>query len=99
MNFKSFENFNDYKKIYEFSIENSDAFWSEVSSLFHWNVEPNDHKFEFNFNPLKSKVFFRYLSETNTNICYNALDRVIGNGFGEVIAYQWFVLMSPFLLR
>ena len=84
--------YEDYKKLYEESIQRPEIFSTKLSNLFHWNVQPVDHKFDYNFNPTYGKTYIDYLSGAQTNICYNVLDRVIDNGFGSVTAYHWSAL-------
>ena len=89
------ENYEDYKKMYEESIDRPDIFLSRLSKMFYWKVQPSNHNYSYNFDPRRGPAFVEYLSGAQTNICYNVLDRVIDNGFGSVTAYHWSALLCP----
>ena len=82
-------NYEKYKILYSESIENQDEFLRRITNSFYWNIHPINYNYSYNFDRHKGKTYVEYLSGAQTNICYNALDRVINNGFGSVYAYHW----------
>jgi acetyl-CoA synthetase len=72
----------NYKKIYEKSINDPEAFWSEKASQLHWfkkwdNVLRNDDG------------FFKWFEGGEINISYNCLDRHVKAGKGKKTALIW----------
>jgi acetyl-CoA synthetase len=65
-NLKSFE---EYKRLYDESINSPDTFWGRVASDLHW------------FSPWRTVLdasnppFFKWFVGSQTNICYNCIDR------------------------
>ena len=73
---KSFE---EYKKIYEESVKNPEAFWAEKANELDWfrkwdSVLRND------------QGFFKWFENGYLNVSYNCLDRHIKNGNGKKTA-------------
>ncbi|MDZ7799919.1 MAG: acetate--CoA ligase [Trueperaceae bacterium] len=71
-----------YQEMYRRSLEEPDAFWSEVASELHW------------FSPWRSvrewdEPFVKWFPGGTTNIAYNALDRHVEAGRGNQVAYFW----------
>ncbi len=60
-----------YKEMYQRSIEKPEAFWGEIASGFYWKQKWTKFR-EYDF---KDKIFVRYFIGGKTNITYNALDR------------------------
>lgn len=84
--------FEQYKQMYEESIESPEKFWGEIATQFHWET-PADPKnfFSYNFDISKGPISIKWMEGATTNICYNILDRNIRNGHGDKIAYFWWV--------
>ncbi|GBM29500.1 Acetyl-coenzyme A synthetase, cytoplasmic [Araneus ventricosus] len=71
--------------MYKKSLEDPDAFWKEAVVPFFWK-KPVPEK---NIDVRKGDVFIEWLKGVSTNICYNALDKHVEDGFEEQIAYFW----------
>jgi len=65
---KSFE---QYKEMYNRSIEDPEGFWGEIAQDFYWQKKWNKIR-EFDFT---DKISIKYFIGARTNITYNALDR------------------------
>ncbi|XP_072169814.1 acetyl-coenzyme A synthetase, cytoplasmic-like [Diadema setosum] len=79
-----------YKELYEQSIQDPEAFWSEIAKQFYFKTPPTPGKFlQYNFNVNDGKVFVKWLEGATTNVCYNVLDRHVKNGLGDRIAFFW----------
>lgn len=81
----------EYKRQYKLSIENPQKFWRDIAiSEFYWKVLPSEKDFlNYNFDPTKKAIFIEWMKGAKTNICYNAIDRIIEQGKGDKIAYIW----------
>ncbi|MBI1824846.1 MAG: acetate--CoA ligase [Planctomycetes bacterium] len=73
-----------YKQMYERSIKEPEAFWSEIAGEFYWKQRWAKVR-EFDF---RDKIFVRWFAGAKTNITYNALDRHLETR-GEQIAILW----------
>lgn len=83
--------FEDYKRLYDQSIKDPTKFWLQIAlKEFYWKVAPTEKNFlNFNFNPT-GVIFIEWMKGAKTNMCYNAVDRIIDNeGRGDKIAYIW----------
>ena len=78
------QNINDYKKQYQFSIENSDEFWSNIAERITW-YKKWDKVSDINFETASIKWF----KGGKLNASYNCLDRHIEKGYGEKCALIW----------
>ena len=76
----------EYEAMYAKSINDPDAFWSEIANTFHWET-PFDKVVDANFAASKGKVESKWFSGGKTNICYNALDRHVAAGHGDQVAF------------
>lgn len=84
---KSFE---EYKSLYNESLENPGEFWSKIAKQFHWETPADPNNFlEYNFEIAKGPISIKWMEGASTNVCYNLLDRNIRNGLGDTIAYYW----------
>jgi acetyl-CoA synthetase len=63
-----------YHKAYSRSIEQPEAFWSEIAEGFHWR-QKWDRVLSWNFDLRKGPVRIEWFAGAKTNICFNALDR------------------------
>jgi acetyl-CoA synthetase len=75
----------EYREMYQRSIDDPEAFWAEIAQEFHWE-QPWDKVREFDFS---DEIFIRWFVNAKTNICYNALDRHIEAGRGDQQAIIW----------
>jgi len=79
-----------YFRMYKRSIEDPDGFWSEIAQDFHWKAVPNGSNIlKYNFDQLKGSIYCKWMEGAVTNICYNAVDRIIERGQGDRLAYIW----------
>ena len=71
-----------YREMYRRSLEEPEAFWSEVASELHW-FDRWDTVREWN------EPFVKWFVGGTTNLCYNALDRHVLAGRGNQVAFFW----------
>mmetsp|Transcript_310 Transcript_310/g.418 ORF Transcript_310/g.418 Transcript_310/m.418 type:complete len:756 (+) Transcript_310:143-2410(+) len=78
----------EYKSIYQKSIENPASFWSDIANNFFWKTpfDPNN-VLQYNFDRSKGPVYVKWFENGTTNICFNALDRMIEKGLGDRVAF------------
>ena len=81
----------EYRRLYKQSIENPGKFWRKLAvENFYWHREPSENNFlNYNFDPTKGSIFVEWMKGAKTNICYNAVDRIIEQGKGDKVAYIW----------
>jgi acetyl-CoA synthetase len=77
------ESFEDYKKLYERSIQDPEGFWAEVASDFEWRKKW-DTVLEWDFQ----KPMVKWFNGAKLNITENCLDRHIAQR-GDQIAIIW----------
>ena len=65
-----FTSYHQYKKIYRFSIEDLEKFWSNTAKELHWFKPWNKIKQGKSFNS-------KWFAGAKTNIAYNCLDEEI----------------------
>ena len=70
----------NYKDIYQKSINSKEEFWKEISNDIFWYKKPT--KILNSQNP----PFYKWFEDGVTNTCYNALDLHINNGRGDKLA-------------
>ncbi|MEA2037885.1 MAG: acetate--CoA ligase [Nanoarchaeota archaeon] len=73
----------EYKKIYEESIKDPEAFWAKKAEELHW-FKKWDKVFEWD----KEKVKFSWFKGGKTNVAYNCLDRHLEKR-GDQLAIIW----------
>ncbi|XP_042470398.1 acetyl-coenzyme A synthetase, chloroplastic/glyoxysomal-like [Zingiber officinale] len=78
-----------YRNMYEKSIEDPAGFWSEIASQFYWKEKWNPEVYTENIDVRKGTVKFEWFKGGRTNISYNALDRTIEAGNGGKVAIYW----------
>ena len=69
-----------YQNIYERSIKDPKAFWSEIADEIFWYKKPT--KILNSNNP----PFYKWYEDGKTNTCYNAVDLHVENGNGKKLA-------------
>lgn len=79
------KSYDEYKKMWNESIENPDKFWGKIASEFKW-FKPWDKVVSCDF---KNKIDIKWFEGGKTNISVNALDRHIEAGHGDRVAYYW----------
>ena len=73
-----------YKEMYNESIEDPDAFWSDIAKRITW-YKPWEKVRDFNFQDGQIKWF----ENGKLNVSYNCLDRHVELGNGEKTAIIW----------
>ncbi len=73
-----------YREMYQRSIQDPDGFWGEVASEFHWQKKWAKIR-EYDF---RDKISVKYFIGAKTNITYNALDRHLAQR-GDQTAILW----------
>ena len=76
-----------YKEMYERSINDPDGFWAEQAEAFHWEKKWDKVR-EFNYARSKGPVFIKWFIGGKTNIAYNCLDRHLATR-GDQPALIW----------
>ena len=76
--------FEQYKKMYDFSVNEPEAFWSEQAERISW-FKKWDKVWEWNFNKADTKWF----EGAKLNACYNCVDRHVIEGYGNKTALIW----------
>ncbi|XP_068632582.1 acetyl-coenzyme A synthetase [Battus philenor] len=79
-----------YKEMHKKSLEDPEAFWSEIADEFYWQTPYQPGNFmSYNFDISKGNIFVKWMEGAVTNVCFNLLDRNVRNGHGDKIAYYW----------
>ncbi|HEY9091433.1 acetate--CoA ligase [Parasphingorhabdus sp.] len=71
----------DYQRLYDESISNPDSFWAEEAKRLDWIKTPSIIS-NWSYDPVDIKWF----EDGELNLCYNALDRHVEAGRGDVTA-------------
>ena len=74
----------DYKKLYEHSINNPEDFWTEQAERITW-FKKWDKIWEWDFN----KANITWFEGAKLNACYNCVDRHVDAGYGAKTALIW----------
>ncbi|KAI8475041.1 MAG: acetyl CoA synthetase [Monoraphidium minutum] len=82
-------NLEEYKKMYARSIEDPDGFWGDIASEFHWDKKWAPKHASWNFDVREGPIYVKWFEGGTTNICYNALDRHVKAGKGDVPCFLW----------
>ncbi|MGA2233604.1 MAG: acetyl-coenzyme A synthetase N-terminal domain-containing protein, partial [Tepidisphaeraceae bacterium] len=72
----------DYDRLYQRSIEEPEAFWSDVARELHW-FSPWSKTLDWNL------PFAKWFVGGKTNVAYNCLDRQVTAGRGNKPAIIW----------
>ena len=81
------KNLDQYKEMYDRSVDDPEGFWGEVASEFHW-FKKWDKVRDFNYDRREGKVFLEWFAGGKTNITYNCLDRHLETR-GDQVAIIW----------
>ena len=76
--------FDEYKEMYDYSIEQPEAFWAEQAERISWFKKWN-RVWDWDFNSANVKWF----EGAKLNACYNCVDRHVIDGYGEKTALIW----------
>ena len=72
----------EYQAMYRRSLDEPDAFWSEVASELHWFRRWDEVR-------AWDEPFVKWFVGGTTNLSYNALDRHVAEGRGNRVAFFW----------
>ncbi|TVU14667.1 hypothetical protein EJB05_38150, partial [Eragrostis curvula] len=79
-----------YREMYQRSIDDPAGFWSEIAETFYWKQKWNpDEVCSENLDVTKGPIKIEWFKGGKTNICYNAVDHNVEAGNGEKIAMYW----------
>ncbi|MCX5853042.1 MAG: acetate--CoA ligase [Deltaproteobacteria bacterium] len=78
----------EYEKLWKRSIEEPDAFWSEVAGEYVEWFKKWDKIEDYNFDVNKGPIYVKYFEGGKLNVSYNCLDRHLPIR-GDKIAIQW----------
>ncbi|MEE8479095.1 MAG: AMP-binding protein, partial [Candidatus Neomarinimicrobiota bacterium] len=73
-----------YKKLYDKSVNNPEQFWTEVAKRITWTKKWDKFR-SFDFVDVNIKFF----EGGKLNVAYNCLDRHVENGHGDQTALIW----------
>ncbi len=77
----------EYKKLYDHSINKPDEFWGEMAESFHWEKKWDSVR-EYNYSVSKGPIDIKWFKGARTNITYNCLDRHLDTK-GDKTAIIW----------
>ena len=69
-----FQNMDQYKEMYQRSIDDPDAFWAEEAEKFFW-FKKWDQVRNYNYNVKNGPISIEWFKGGKTNITMNCLDR------------------------
>ncbi|MFI4896586.1 MAG: acetate--CoA ligase, partial [Phycisphaerales bacterium JB059] len=72
----------EYRKMHARSVQDPEGFWGEAASELHW-FEPWTRVLEWACPDAK------WFVGAKTNLCYNCVDRHVGEGRGEHVGIVW----------
>ncbi len=79
------KSFDEYKKMYDRSINEPDSFWSEMAENYEWHKKwKNVRSYDF-----KNKIDIKFYEGAETNMSFNCLDRHVKKGKGNRTAIIW----------
>jgi acetyl-CoA synthetase len=77
-----------YKELYDRSLNDPEGFWAEMAETFHW-YKKWDKVMDFNYDMGKGPVSIEWFRGATTNITYNCLDRHLDErGDQEAIIWE-----------
>eukprot|EP00076_Gallus_gallus_P028567 XP_015152277.1 acetyl-coenzyme A synthetase, cytoplasmic isoform X3 [Gallus gallus] len=79
-----------YRRLYRRSVEEPQEFWGDIAKEFYWKQQHSGPFLRYNFDVTKGKIFIEWMKGAKTNICYNLLDRNVGEKkLGDKVAFYW----------
>ena len=63
-----------YKEMYDRSINDPEGFWAEMAEQFHWEKKW-DNVWNYNYDLNNGNIYIKWFEGGKTNICYNCVDR------------------------
>ncbi len=77
-----------YKKMWEQSINEPDAFWLEQAKSLAWFKKPTK-SLEYNWDVANRKIEHTWFADGELNVSYNCLDRHLGTPVAKKTALIW----------
>ncbi len=77
----------EYKELYDRSIEKPDEFWAQMADTFYWEKKWDTVR-DYNYSISKGPVYIEWFKGGKTNISYNCLDRHLKDR-GDQTALIW----------
>jgi len=77
-----------YKQMWEQSINDPDTFWLEQAKALSWFREPTK-SLEYTWDTENRKIEHTWFADGELNICYNCLDRHLGTPVAKKTAIIW----------
>ena len=82
------KSFAEWKKQYDRSINDSDAFWLEQANILTWFKKPTQAR-KFTWDTANRKIEHTWFADGQLNIAYNCLDRHLGTPTAKKVAILW----------
>ncbi|MEV5850443.1 propionyl-CoA synthetase [Streptomyces sp. NPDC051985] len=79
----------EHARSYEGSLRDPDSFWLRAAELIDWDARPAQALDD------AEAPFYKWFPDGRLNICANALDRHVDQGFGDRTALIWDSAMVP----
>jgi acetyl-CoA synthetase len=80
--------FEQYKKMWEESINQPDKFWLEQANTLHWFKKPTV-SLEYTWDTKNRKIEHTWFKDGQLNVSYNCLDRHLGTPAAKKTALIW----------
>ncbi len=80
--------FEQYKKMWDESINQPDKFWLEQAKTLHWFKEPSV-TLEYTWDTKNRKIEHTWFKDGQLNVSYNCLDRHLGTPVAKKTALIW----------
>ena len=81
------KNLDQYKEMYDRSVNDPDGFWTEMAEKFHWEKKWDSVR-SYNYSVSKGPISIEWFKGAQTNITYNCLDRHLETR-GDQTAIIW----------
>jgi len=81
------KNMDEYKAMYDRSINDPEGFWSEIAETFYWEKKW-DKVWDYNYTLSKGPINIKWFEGGKTNMTYNCLDRHLETR-GDQTAIIW----------
>ena len=78
----------NYKAIYQRSIEDPDGFWGEIAEEYVEWFKKWDTVEDYNFDHREGPIYLKYFDGGKLNVSYNCLDKHLKTR-GDKVAIQW----------
>ncbi|CAL4058814.1 unnamed protein product, partial [Meganyctiphanes norvegica] len=78
-----------YKTMHGQSLDDPEAFWSNIAKGFHFEQGVQGKFVDYNFDVSKGEIYIKWLTGATTNMCYNCLDKHVKDGKKDQVAFYW----------